>query len=138
MPSLEGENMPKLIALLLLAFSISAIAANNEAQQSIKEISKEIAIINRHLIELYQIQESQAVRQNFSAIAPYSQKKSDRPVINKASGLTQDAFEVAIENTIKELYSLKKKYDGNQYIRIAGFDINISIPPSVTVKLDFN
>lgn len=137
MPSLEGESMPKLIALLLLSFSISAIAANNEAQQSIKEISKEIAIINRHLIELYQIQESQAARQNLPPIAPYSQKNSGKTANIKASGLIQDAFEIAIESTIKELYSLKKKYSENQFIRVTGFDINISIPPSVTVKLDF-
>lgn len=30
-----------------------------------------------------------------------------------------------------------KKYDNNPYVRISGFDVNIGIPPSVTVSIKF-
>lgn len=108
-----------------MIFSISSFAGNTNAQKSIHDLSKDMASINNHLLKL---QKKEGMAQFPNSIKYIKSQQLDS--INVI-------FEETIEGVLKELNVLKKKYDSDPYITISGFDINIGLSPSVTVKLDF-
>jgi len=114
---------------ILMVIPITAIAQNAELQNSIKDISAELGSINQKIAEAYQIQQGRVQQPS-----DYRQARSTvSSSIKSNSKKTQDIYQVII----KKMYDLEKKYENNPYVRISGFDINIGIPPSVTISLEF-
>lgn len=142
--------MKKLITFLCILFSFSVSAQTNDAQNSIKDISSELASINQQIVEISQTQKNETqipvnsiqIQQSetgmiqmkipvaaFRNLASISHEKKPSAQQNQ----TQDIYEIIIN----KMRALKKKYDNNPYIKITGFEINIGITPSVTISMEF-
>lgn len=132
--------MLKLITVLIFLLpSISVIAANTNAQQSINEFSIELSKIYRDFTESYQASIIQPYYDTLSANMFFSLLEQNRQGTYQAfnSGLIYTIADDAINTAINELYKLKTQHDKNKYIKITGFGFTISIPPSLTIKVDF-
>ncbi|HEX4045504.1 MAG TPA: hypothetical protein VHZ76_07560 [Gammaproteobacteria bacterium] len=144
-----------LILCLLMVVLAPAVAQNNELQNSVKDISAELALINQQIVNAYQAQQNETqlasnkvqVQQSSSGfvlkipivfqsgvVASMDQTGQEkRPPKGIPKEQTQDVYEIIIN----KMRALKMKYENNPYIRIVGFDINIGIPPSVTISIEF-
>jgi hypothetical protein len=149
-----------LIAYFLMIISNPIMAQVNDLQNSVKDISAELASINQQIIDTYQAQESETqplsnnvkiqqtnnktiqisipmadFQNNVAVLNHYkADVKNKNPLPkNISKNQTQDVYEIIIN----KMRALKKKYESNPYIRIAGFDINIGIVPSVTISIEF-
>ncbi|MDQ2993954.1 MAG: hypothetical protein M3R00_03280 [Pseudomonadota bacterium] len=121
--------MHKFVACILFALSFTLYANVSGAQESIDDLSKRLASINQKLIDLNQSQflanATVCSNMNIHTRSAMDHVSNQSPVAN--------IYNVAIN----EMHELKLKYDKNPYIKIIGFDINLALIPSVTVKIDF-
>lgn len=151
--------MKKILAMcILLSVSISAIGQNISLQESIKDISTELASINQQLVEENQVVQTEtpnlnggvqvqktdegtilikvpiafqgSVMSQYKVVSSHHQGHTDKRTAQKPS---QDVY----ESIISRMRALERRYENNPYIRVAGFSINIGVPPSVTISIEF-
>ena len=154
------EMMKWMFSVLIFFISLSVALANepSDVQNSIKDLSSELASINQQIVNTYQAQSN-----NEGIVSPRVslQQSDDMMTVNipmaSVQGLVIKNKHINMKNTdkhpqgaaqsnsspdfyegiINKMRALKIKYDKNPYIRITGFDINIGIPPSVSVAIEF-
>ncbi len=148
-----------LFTYLLLWISLPAFSENKEAIKTIKDISFELASINQQIATLSQ--ESNKPTNKIKAQAKVTKSGMIQIQVPlsaiKSTTLGQSAYlygnfenkeemsfhifkyqtKDVYELIIYKMRALKLKYENNPYIRITGFSINIGIPPSVTVAMEF-
>lgn len=128
-----------LIIIFLSCICNTLLAQNNSAEKSIKDISSDLASINQQLLEIYQSQQAttQTVTIRSEKNIPTAEYNVKTSFSKKEREQKMDPFNIMFEKIIKEIRDIKIKYEDNPYVSIKGFDINIGIPPSVTVALEF-
>ncbi len=154
----------RLIAYFLIILPISISAQTKNLQDSIKDLSADLVSINQQIVKIYQIQKNEAQSPfNSTQTQQISDATSHGSTLSPAStneplmadiyhpellknknqrteemGDTQQNKNLDIYNKIiYKMRELKKKYQNHPYIKITGFDINIGIPPSVTISIEF-
>jgi len=50
---------------------------------------------------------------------------------------SQTPAERAYDQVLEKVRKLKEKYDDNPYVRVTGFNIDISIPPALSIGFEF-
>lgn len=147
-----------LLVFLLIIASVSVMAQSSEIQDSVKDISSELASINQAIINAYQAEQNEVQSMSniqvqdtdkkfiqinipMSTLRAASATLKNQPQVatkaqaykNSSKKQTEDVYEIIIN----KMWALKRRYEKNRYVRIAGFDINIGVPPSITVSIEF-
>jgi len=146
------------LGFLLIIVSVSVMAQTSEMQGPVKDISSELASINQEIADAYQVEQDEtqsvsnvqfqytdinSLQMNIpigslkNASAVLNHKIKTKPKSTSPKTVSKKQTEDMYEMIINKMYALKKKYDNNPYVRISGFDVNIGIPPSVTVSIEF-
>lgn len=180
------------VAIVLFSFSFSLYALNDNSQQeTVSNLSKEIAGINIRIFNAYKIQQAiinqkdmdlkNSSENNLLLVSARSVSAAKlivqpAPVLNAKSYITineeqiqnvlavkngyleieylkngkigygyiyptnlfmQRFLEIVFSEALKVVMNLKNEYNNNPYIAMKGFDINIGIPPSISVSFDF-
>lgn len=110
----------------LFVYSTTVFSSDLEQEKALTELSFRLDKINQDLIMANQQQRELGVKMNGKA---EKLSNSDKTYATKMQSI--------FNSIIKEMQVLQKQYKNNPYVKISGFAINVGIPPSVSVSLEF-
>lgn len=116
--------------IVLLVASTAVFSSNLEQEKTLTELSVRLEKINQDLIVANQKQMQLSAKIN-GASRMQAEKLLD------ADKIYAQNMQSIFNSIINKMQALQKQYKNNPYIKIIGFSINIGIPPSVTVSLEF-